>query len=132
MKNFSEYKRLFLQEAEEILQELNKNLLLFEKDSKNEAVLSTIFRHIHTLKGMAGSMNFQSIANLSHKMEDVFDQLKKGKISQRDEVVDLLFTSLDHLELLIREVEEKNEELSDITSLLSALDNLVLKSEKIE
>ena len=50
------YLTVFLEEAKENIQQLNDLLLELEKDKDNQEIINSIFRIIHTLKGMAGTM----------------------------------------------------------------------------
>ncbi len=70
-----EYKEMFLAEAQESHAELNKLFTSLEKDISNKKAVDSIFRITHTLKGNAMGMGFTEIAELSHVMEDVFNEM---------------------------------------------------------
>ena len=74
----ADYKRIYIHESDELLQQMNQNLLLLEKDPTNQEALNAIFRSAHTLKSMSASMGYNSITALSHKMEDLLMQLRDG------------------------------------------------------
>lgn len=96
-----EYRQLFLTEALENFEELNRLFVDLEKDHSNKRVIANIFRIIHTLKGNALGMGYEKIADLSHIMEDVFGAIKEGKIPLDRELVDSLFRANDKLGGLI-------------------------------
>ena len=76
-----EYRELFLLDASENFEELNKLFTELEKEPNNRKAIDSIFRITHTLKGNAMGMGFEEIASLSHVMEDVMGAIKAGKIS---------------------------------------------------
>lgn len=123
----SQYLNIFVEESREHLQELNTSLLELEKDPGNVSILNEIFRVAHTLKGMAATMGFNHMSNLTHKMEDVLDGLRNSRIEASSDVVDILFKCLDALENYVETVNstgsEGDEEYSDIVKFLSGISN---------
>lgn len=101
-----EYKKLFFQEADDFLQQMNKNLLVLEKDAKNIKAIDAIFRAAHTLKSMSASMGYEFVADLSHKMEDLLAAIRTGSVVVSEEIVDCLFSSFDHLDKMIQGISE--------------------------
>ena len=96
-----EYQQLFLTEALEISEQLNKFFVDLEKDHQNKKVITNIFRIIHTLKGNALGMGYESIADLAHVMEDIFGAIKENEVAPDAELVDSLFRANDKLGALI-------------------------------
>lgn len=96
-----EYRQLFLSEALENFEELNKLFIDLEKDQGNKKVIANIFRIIHTLKGNAMGMGYDKIAELAHVMEDVFGAIKEREITLERELVESLFRANDKLGALI-------------------------------
>ena len=66
----SQYLSVFLDEAKEHLQSLNDNIMTLEQDPENEDCINEIFRSAHSMKGMAGTMGYTRMQNLTHDMED--------------------------------------------------------------
>ncbi|MEO0290740.1 MAG: chemotaxis protein CheA [candidate division WOR-3 bacterium] len=93
------YLELFKSEAEEILTNLEKNILELEKKPASEKVLNEIFRLAHTLKGMAAAVEKKDVENFCHRLEDEFDELRKGK--KKDLDFDFLFKALDALKMML-------------------------------
>ncbi len=102
----SEYKQLFLSEAQEILNALNNGLIQFEKEPADMALLNELFRHCHTLKSMAQSMEYDEITKLTHSMETVLTLMRSGKLQAEKDTIDLLFRSMDALSNLLENVRE--------------------------
>lgn len=98
----------FLAEAEDILNSMGKGLLKLGKGIKagiiDPAVLNSIFRSAHTMKGMSGVFDFTEMTTLSHSLEDTLDLLRMGRILLTDEVLDCVMSA--H-ELLVRIVASR-------------------------
>ncbi|MEQ9468073.1 MAG: chemotaxis protein CheA [Ekhidna sp.] len=99
-----EYRQLFLTEALENFEELNRLFVELEKDHSSKKAIANIFRIVHTLKGNAMGMGYDKIADLAHTVEDVFGAIKNGEISLDKELVDSLFRANDKLGGLINAV----------------------------
>ena len=131
MAENQEYKKIYLLESDELLQQMNKSLLILEKSPGNTGALNAIFRSAHTLKSMSASMGYSLVTELSHKMEDVLDQLRTGTIEVSDNVVNILFKSFDGLELMVNNVQKDKKESLDIQPFISALDKIMVQKPKI-
>ncbi len=94
----SQYLEIFIDESKEHLQSLNEQLLVLEKEPENEDTINEIFRAAHSLKGMAGTMGYKRMQRLTHDMENVFSEIRAGKMKVKAELVDVLFKGLDALE----------------------------------
>lgn len=70
----SQYMSMFLEESMDNLQTLNESLLQLEQEPDNIDKLNEIFVAAHTIKGMAATMGFSDVAELTHKMEDVLSK----------------------------------------------------------
>jgi len=99
-----EYRQLFLTEALENFEELNRLFVELEKDHSSKRAIANIFRIVHTLKGNAMGMGYDKIADLAHTMEDVFGAIKNGEIALEVELVDSLFRANDKLGGLINAI----------------------------
>ncbi len=118
----SQYLEIFIDETKEHLQSLNEQLLILEKEPENEGTINEIFRAAHTLKGMSGTMGYKRMQNLTHNMENIFSEIRNGKMSVTATIVDLLFKGLDALETYLSNIsttgDEGTEEYSEIISQL--------------
>ncbi len=100
----NQYMGMFLDEAREHLQALNRCILELEVSPENHQLLDEIFRSAHTLKGMSATMGFHDIAEITHEMENVLDLLRKGQQQVTSGIIDLLFKCLDFLEQLVEAI----------------------------
>ena len=96
--------QVWLQEAEEQLQVLDESIIRLEKESDDEELLQGIFRAAHTPKGSSGSIKHTRMAELTHAMEGVLDEVRNRRLDVSAELVDALLESLDNLRLLRDEV----------------------------
>lgn len=100
----AKYRDLFVSETREHLVSLNRALLALEKNPDDPALLDEIFRSMHTIKGMAGSIGQDQIADLAHKAEDLLDKLRKRQLQLAQPQVDAIFESIDYLESAVAEL----------------------------
>jgi len=117
----SEYLRVFMDECQEHLQTLNSSLLALENDPENKEILNSIFRSAHTIKGASATMGFNKMADVTHAMEDVLGLLRRGDIEVTPEITNLLFDSVDLLEILARGIPEGREADIEATGVLQRL-----------
>ncbi|MDI9219208.1 chemotaxis protein CheA [Clostridium tertium] len=120
----SQYMGMFLEESMDNLQTLNEALLDLEQEPENIDKVNEIFRVAHTIKGMAATMGFSNIAELTHKMEDVLSKFREGKLQVSRNVVTVLFDCLDTLERMVRNIEEGNDEEIEIENIMKSLENV--------
>ena len=128
----SQYLEIFLDETNEHLQNLNTQILELESDPENMDNINEIFRAAHSLKGMAGTMGYKRMQNLTHDMENVFSEVRNGNIKVTPEMIDVLFQCLDALEEYKNNIQETSDEgTNDNENLIKAL-NDILNGSKTE
>ena len=122
----SQYLEIFIDETKEHLQSLNDQILELEKDSENMDTINEIFRAAHSLKGMAGTMGYKRMQNLTHDMEDVFSEVRNGNISVNAEIIDVLFQCLDALDEYLENIQNAADEgTNDNEGLIKALNGFL-------
>ncbi len=127
--DMSQYLDIFIDETREHLQNLNEQILVLEKEPENEATINEIFRAAHSLKGMAGTMGYKRMQRLTHDMENVFSEIRNGKMKASDRLVDVLFKGLDALEGYLANIQAQADEGSeDNEDIIKAL-NEILRGE---
>lgn len=97
----NQYLEMFIEESKEHLQACSEHLLELEKNPEDLTIVGEIFRSAHTLKGMAATMGFEDLADLTHKMENILDAIRNSKIKVNAEILDVVFESVDHLEEMV-------------------------------
>ncbi|MCI5603487.1 MAG: chemotaxis protein CheA [Clostridiales bacterium] len=122
----SQYLEIFIDETNEHLQSLNEQLLIIEKEPENTDTINEIFRAAHSLKGMAGTMGYKRMQKLTHQMENVFSEIRNGKMKVTPNLVDVLFQCLDALESYLEIIQESGDEGdNDNEAILNQLDAIL-------
>lgn len=85
----------FLDEAGGHIATLNERLLAVEQGQVGPEAVAEMFRAAHSLKGAAGFLKLNDIAGVTHRMESVLDQVRHGRMTFTNQVVDALFQSFD-------------------------------------
>ena len=109
----SQYLEIFIDESNEHLQTLSDQLIILEKEPDNSDTINEIFRAAHSLKGMAGTMGYKRMQNLTHDMENVFSEVRNGNMEVNSNLVDVLFQCLDALETYVDNIRETQDEGTD-------------------
>ncbi len=115
----------FVAESLEHMEGIDQQLLQLEQNPEDTALIDGIFRAIHTIKGTSGFFQLDAINELSHRLENLLDQLRKGEKDVTPEIMDVLFQGCDQLTSLIMEV---NEQLSHQIDVAVARDDEQLAS----
>ena len=101
MATEEEYREIFHAEADENQEELNRLFTVLEKDHKSKKSIDAIFRITHTLKGNALGMGFKAIGAMAHTLEDIFGEIRAGKLELDGDIFNELYKGLDTLTELI-------------------------------
>ncbi|MDY6967472.1 MAG: chemotaxis protein CheW [Spirochaetota bacterium] len=118
-----EYQDLFLEEADEQLQELNQNLLELEKNPHNEDTINNIFRTAHSLKSSAAFVGLNDLSDLAHKMENLLQGIRDGTMKVSIGIVDILFQCFDYISIIISAISEGREPTQDLTDIINKIQN---------
>ena len=130
----------FIAEAREHLESLESKLLQLEENPEDPELLNAIFRSFHTIKGSSSFLGLVQITELSHKLENVLDKLRKKELGVTPEIIDLIFKGMDILKSLIEDVASGEEEkikkitsynLKEVEDFISKIDKAIQKP-KIE
>src|SRR3954463_13991029 len=118
----------FFSEAQEIIETLSRNLLSLDSSIKagatDPSLINEAFRAVHTLKGLAGLFGAVRLGALSHRLEDVLDDLRLGRIELAQDVLDVLFGAVEaYTRILQAEKADSDEEL-DVEQLFGDLERI--------
>lgn len=97
---------VFFDEANELLDNLEEQLLTLEDDPKNMEVISAVFRAMHTIKGSSGMFGFTAISSFTHEVESALDLVRSGTIPVTRTLIDLMLKTRDHLRIMLSEGTE--------------------------
>ena len=121
--NMDRYRDLFLEEAAEHLSEMSGALLALEKDSDSVECIDVIFRMAHSIKSMAASLSYDSMAELSHAPEDHMEGIRAAGRVEGPEPMALLFSGLEGLEQMLEVVRDSGASPPARVELIAALSN---------
>ena len=124
--DLSQYLEIFIDETKEHLQNLNDQVLILESEPENIDTVNEIFRAAHSLKGMAGTMGFKRMQRLTHDMENVFSEIRNGKLNVDADMVDIVFKCLDAIEGYLNNIIESSDEGTEDNEELIGLLNSAL------
>ena len=116
-------RQLFKEEAQSGYEELDGLIVDLESDLDNLDIINNIFRIIHTLKGNAYACEMTDIAQLAHKIEDIFGEVREEKISLNSQIISALFSGIDALGALITVID--GTEKPDITAIVDVLKEIM-------
>ncbi len=126
-----EMKADFLDECQEILDQLSNNLASLEKDPGNEEIINQIFRAAHSIKGSSSFVNLEQMTSLAHKMEDVFSKIREGEIIVTPSLIDTMYLGLDKLSELREEAVKGKSLKIDISPVMANL-QLILEGKPVK
>ncbi|MBC7087522.1 MAG: chemotaxis protein CheA [Tissierellales bacterium] len=126
MDDNSKYKELFFEETEEYLQLLNDNMLRIEQDINDIASLEEMFRAAHSLKGMAATMGYKSMTDLTHRMESLLGLLKSGESFEENNIINLIFRCLDKLTEIVEDLKNDKDN-TYVQDIIEELEQVISK-----
>ena len=123
MDAMDNFKRKFVEEASDLIDNLEATVLELEDRPTDSSIVQRVFRIMHTLKGNSSMFGFTQIDRFTHQMETIYDQIRSNEREVDSTVLDLTLRSVDHLRSLLREsgqesaeVMEEQEELMRVMS----------------
>ena len=108
-----EMKATYIQEANELLENLESSLLSLEDNPNDTSNIEQVFRVMHTLKGNSSMFGLSKIAEFVHDLETIYDKIRQGEMELTKEILNTTLASFDHLNLIIIDSDledEKNKE----------------------
>ncbi|MCZ6917767.1 MAG: chemotaxis protein CheA [Gemmatimonadetes bacterium] len=123
----AKYAELFLAESREHLTTLNQQLLAWEADPEATEPVGTLFRAVHTIKGMAATMGYTVVATTAHRVENLLDLLRERREAVSAETLELLFRAADVLEEAVEHAVEGEGPAIDPSEVLADLDQIAAR-----
>ncbi|MFA5073241.1 MAG: chemotaxis protein CheA [Nitrospirota bacterium] len=111
----------FIAESEETLDQIDPLFVELEAKGSDQEILNKLFRSVHTIKGAAGFLGFQSIVDVSHNTENIMKKLRDGEATISRPLIDIILKSIDMLRVLLRHIRDKDGVQEDISSLVQEL-----------
>ena len=122
----TEFIQYFRDETEELLQSIDSDLLRLERyvDSGtiDVEIVNALFRGLHTVKGSAGMLDFKEVQHVAHKLENLFDLLRKERMPLSEGCISLLFEGRDILTDLVHAAVDNDESPQGVGAFIERLD----------
>jgi two-component system, chemotaxis family, sensor kinase CheA len=122
----SEFVQYFRDETDELLNSIDADLLRLEQfvdtGTIDAEIVNSLFRGLHTIKGSAGMLEFHAVQQVAHKLESVYDLLRKDRMPLTESGVNLLFEGRDVLTALVRAAVSGGEEPGGVDEYVERLD----------
>lgn len=131
------FRKKFIEEASEHINELEKALLELERDPENKELVEKVFRIMHSLKGGGAMFGFDKITEFTHNLENVYDLVRNSQMHVSKDLLDVTLASVDHLSNLLSDEKielsstiDKHRELSQkIENIINQKKALTIDSE---
>ena len=123
MGDMDAYRDVFLAESTDFLQQVTDGLLALESSPNDTEPVEVVFRGAHSLKGMAAAMGYSKTADLTHKMEGLMDQVRKGHMGATLDVINVMLAAVDLVRDLIDDESAGSHEV-DPSEMISTLESM--------
>jgi chemotaxis protein histidine kinase CheA len=100
----SKFLARFVEEAREHCTRISEGLLNLEVTPGDAEMVNGLFRSAHTIKGSSRMMKLSGVTELAHKMEDILDAVRGGKIALAPAISDVLFKGVDALAAMLERI----------------------------
>jgi len=113
----------FLEEARDLVSNLNQGLLDLEKNPEGSGELvNDLFRYFHNIKGNSGIIGYRELNALTHEAETLLNRVRKGEMATSHGIIDLLLAVVDMIEELLGRIDSDSSKATPIDiSLLAAV-----------
>ncbi|HEY9124558.1 MAG TPA: Hpt domain-containing protein, partial [Bacteroidales bacterium] len=118
------FRKKFIEEAYEHINEIEQALLVLERDPENKELIEKVFRAMHSLKGGGAMFGFDRVSEFTHNLENVYDLVRNGQMYVSKELLDVTLQSVDHLKNLLN---DDNVEDETVVNQHAALSNQIQK-----
>lgn len=129
--DLSQFHQVFYEESYEGLDAMEQGLLDMDMDEPDDEVINTIFRAAHSIKGGSGTFGFSQVADFTHVVETLLDEVRSGDRAINKSIMDLLLSSVDCIRSLLQELQAGDDPDLSSAKQLKAQFEAVLKGEDI-
>jgi two-component system chemotaxis sensor kinase CheA len=98
----------FIEEAQGLLDQLEKDLLDIEKTADAKELTESAFRAMHTLKGISSMYGFEQISEFTHHLESIWQSVSENRMNISKEICEVTFNSIDHIRQLLSDEKLEN------------------------
>ncbi len=97
MSKLEPHVETFLEEARELLTDIEEAALELEADPGDSELINRVFRAMHTIKGSGAMFGFDDVAGFTHHLETALDQVREGRFAVTKDLIDVILTSRDYI-----------------------------------
>ncbi len=115
-----DHKQTFVEEAFELLADLEAALLELEEDPFNSELIGRVFRALHTIKGSGAMFGFDDVAQFTHTIETTYDDVREGKLPVTEELISLTLKAKDLIRLMIEAPSDEASLPQDAQTLIDS------------
>jgi two-component system chemotaxis sensor kinase CheA len=108
MSRHEQMQQAFLEEAGDLLPELESALLELDERPEDSELINRVFRALHTIKGSGAMFGFEGVADFTHEVETVFDLVRNGEVRLSKDLLDLTFQAKDEIQSLLADPEAQS------------------------
>jgi two-component system chemotaxis sensor kinase CheA len=127
------FRNKFFEEATEKITNLEQSLLALENEPENKAIIESVFRDMHSLKGGGAMFGFEKLSEFTHDLENIYDLVRNGELSVTRDLLDITLASVDHLKTLLSKPDLNTpEELNKHNELLIKIRKIFNQDKKSE
>jgi len=98
----------FLQEADDLLAEIEAAALLMVGAQAGDELINQIFRAFHTIKGSGAMFGFEHVAGFTHHVESLLDQVREGVVPVSEELSNTILAAADQIKILLQAAQGGN------------------------
>lgn len=95
------HQEVYIQEAIELLDELEATLMELEDNSEDIDIINKVFRAMHTIKGSGAMFGFENIAVFTHDVENIYDMVRNEELSVNKFLIDITLKACDQIRLML-------------------------------
>jgi len=103
--DLSRYRQLYVTETQENLEKLSRLLVELESRPADRQAVDSVFRLVHSIKGMSGTMGYSPVFELAHVLEDLMDHFRRSRAAVGSSSVDVLLAGLDRMGQWVADIE---------------------------
>ena len=103
--DLSKYRQLYVSETQENLEKISQLLVELETKPNDRRAIDTVFRLVHSIKGMSGTMGYTPVFELSHHLEDLMDRFRRLQVPMNTAAIDVILAGADRIGQWLGDVE---------------------------
>ena len=117
--------REFLIESQEAVDELDNDLIVLDEAPDDKATIDRVFRALHTIKGVAGCLGFETLEGVTHHAENLLMQVRDGYRPLTGAILGVLFDVIDAIRVMLGTIEATESDAGDpYTTLIERMERL--------